>query len=91
MKSRLLIILTKQERTKDMRTLSAKQKQLLREHADTVPEDGIVFYSIEQDDTMTFDKMEKIESLNPHETFIQNADRYVSDYKTSKHMEAKEW
>ena len=56
------------------RTLSMKQKRLLREFAVNVPEKGIVFYDI---NTMDIDIYNMIESIRPCEIFWINAQQYI--------------
>lgn len=64
-----------------MRRLNQKQKSMLRSHADKLPDDGILFYDVEKDDTMSGDLYEEIMLLNDFETFYQEVNNFISEYK----------
>jgi hypothetical protein len=53
-----------------MRQLNKKQKKLLKEQFDA---------GVESVDDLPLKAYEAIKSINPHETFWQNADRFLSD------------
>ena len=58
-----------------MRNLSVKQKKALKELKDAY---GIVIL----EDLNHADEIDRIEAMNPHETFWQNANRYLIEMKT---------
>ncbi len=69
-----------------MRKLNKKQKELLRLHADKLPDDVIPFYKLHNDYTMSLALYEEIRDLNPYETFVQDAENYIFDYMYSKEV-----
>jgi len=64
-----------------MRKLSKKQKKLIAEWIEASLLDGWSIFSIDQ---MDQEQANSILSFNDHETFWQNADRFINDYLMDK-------
>jgi len=64
-----------------MRKLNKKQKNLINKWFNTNWNGAGSIYTIDQ---MPVNMINNIENLNPHETFFQNADRYISDKALQK-------
>jgi len=64
-----------------MRNLIKKQKKAIKEWIDDCEKNGIDIYTIDQ---MSEEFANKILAMNDHETFWQNADRFISDYVLEK-------
>jgi hypothetical protein len=60
-----------------MRNLSVKQKNALKELKDAS-------YGIVLIEDLNADEIDRIESMNPHECFFQNANRYLNDLEFAK-------
>lgn len=64
-----------------MRQLSKKQENEIKQWVDDSLADNWSIFTIDQ---MDQEQAEKILSLNDHETFWQNADRFITDYLLEK-------
>ena len=64
-----------------MRQLSKKQKKLIAEWIEASLLDNWHIFSIDQ---MDEEQANSILSFNDHETFWQNADRFITDYLLKK-------
>lgn len=64
-----------------MRQLSKKQENEIKQWVDDSLADNWSIFTIDQ---MDQEQAEKILSLNDHETFWQNADRFINDYLLEK-------
>lgn len=61
-----------------MRNLSVKQKNALRELKNAT-------YGIVLLEDLNTDEINRIEEMNPHENFFQNANRYLNDLEFEKY------
>ena len=59
-----------------MRNLNKKQKNAIKKWVEDCEWSGIDIYTIDQ---MSIDSANKILAMNDHETFWQNADRFITD------------